>query len=71
MVLQHPQQLHIPEGKDDLIVRQVDIIVYKKNGVRLDLVKRQKPIVQAVLLLLPNPQTLRFASCRPLLCRLH
>lgn len=43
-----------PEPKHDLVMAKVSIIINGQDGLRLDLIPRQEPVVQAVLLCADN-----------------
>lgn len=43
-----------PEPKHDLVVAKVSIIINGQDGLRLNLIPRQEPVVQAVLLCADN-----------------
>lgn len=45
---------HSPEPKHDLVVAKVSIIIDGQDGLRLDLIPRQEPVVQAVFLCADN-----------------
>lgn len=45
-----PRFYHSPKPEHDLVVAKVGIVIYGENGLRLDLVPWQEPVVQAVLL---------------------
>lgn len=45
---------HSPEPKHDLVMAKVSIIINGQDGLRLDLIPWQEPVVQAVLLCADN-----------------